>query len=170
MSDWVTLAGIVRPRGNRGEVVVHDLTTGPARFLELRQVTLLGDGGKIHSEAEVEDAWDHQGQTVLKFRGIDSISDAEAIQGLEVAIPISRRRALEAGEYFYGDLVNCRVVDAESGREYGRVAVVHEQAGGHGLLELENEILIPFVKEICIDIRPADGVIRVRLPEGLADL
>jgi hypothetical protein len=31
-------------------------------------------------------------------------------------------------------------------------------------------VLVPFVKAICVDIRPADTVIRVNLPEGLETL
>ena len=113
-SDWVILAEIVRERGNRGEVSVNDLTTGPDRFIELGTVTLLAPGDVVRGEFEIEEAWNHNGFTILKFKGIDSINDAEKLRGLRAAIRQSQRRVLEAGEYFFGDLVGCQVVDGNN--------------------------------------------------------
>lgn len=165
------MAEIVRVRGNRGELAVNDLTTGPERFLELGSVSLLDAKDAVQAELEVEEAWDHNGFTILKFKGIDSITEAEKLRGLRVAIRLSRRRPLDAGEYFFGDLVGCQVVDA-NGVEgvYGRVRAVHEQDGGSGLLELEDGLLIPFVKDICVGIHPDQGRIEVKLPDGLVEI
>jgi 16S rRNA processing protein RimM len=169
-SDWVILAEIVRARGNRGELAVNDLTTGPDRFLELGSMSLIGADDAVKREVEIEEAWEHNGFTILKFRGVDSISEAETLRGLRAAIRPSRRRPLEPGEYFYGDLVDCQVVDAGNQTVYGRVTAVHEQGGPSGLLELEDGMLIPFVKDICVGIHPEEGRIEVRLPDGLVEL
>lgn len=169
-SDWVILAEIIRARGNRGEVAVIDLTTGPERFRELGRVTLKGTGEGEPEDFEVEEAWEHNGLTILKFKGIDSISDAEKLRGRQVVIPSSRRRQIPADEYFFGDLVGCQVIDANDQTVYGRVAAVHEEGGAGGLLELEDGMLIPFVKEICIGIQPEQHRIEVVLPAGLVDL
>jgi 16S rRNA processing protein RimM len=170
-SDWVILAEIVRARGNKGEVAVNDLTTGPDRFNELGSVTLLTPDDAIKREVEIEEAWEHNGFTILKFIGVDSISEAEALRGLRAAIRPDRRRPLEPGEFFFGDLVDCQVVDAKNIEVvYGRVAAVHDQAGAQGLLELEDGMLIPFVKDICVGIKPEEGRIEVNLPDGLVEL
>jgi 16S rRNA processing protein RimM len=169
-TDWIILAEIVRARGNKGELAVNDLTTGPDRFLELGSVTLLAPDDAPKGDYEVEEAWDHNGFTVLKFKGVDSISDAEQLRGFRVAIQPSRRRPLEPDEFFFGDLVGCQVIDANNQTSYGRVAAVHEQGGASGLLELEDGLLIPFVKNICVGIKPQEGRIEVNLPDGLVDL
>jgi len=169
-SDWVIVAEIVRARGNRGEVAVNDLTTGPERFLELGSMSLIGDDDAVKREVEIEEAWEHTGFTILKFKGIDSITEAETLRGLRAAIRPSRRRPLEPGEFFFGDLVNCQVIDAKNQTVYGRVAAVHEQGGSSGLLELEDGMLIPFVKDICVGIHPEQGRIEVNLPDGLVEL
>jgi 16S rRNA processing protein RimM len=170
MAEWIALGGIVRSRGNRGEVVVDDLTTGPARFLEVRRVSLLDAGGSVLRELEIENAWSHQGATILKFRGIDTISEAEELRGKMLVIPASSRRTLPEDEFFLDDLIGCEVVEAGGPRQYGRVAAYHEQPGGTGLLELETGMLIPMAKSICRGINPAERRIEVNLPEGLADL
>lgn len=168
-SDWVILAEIIRSRGNRGEVAVIDLTTGPERFKELGRVTLLA-AEAVQGDFEIEEAWEHNGLTILKFKGIDSITDAEKLRGLRVAIASSRRRQIPPGEYFFGDLVGCQVIDANNQTAYGRVAAVHEEGGAGGLLELEDGLLIPFVKDICVGIFPEERRIDVNLPIGLVDL
>jgi ribosomal 30S subunit maturation factor RimM len=66
-------------------------------------------------------------------------------------------------------LVGCNVVDHSTGESYGRVAEWQE-AGGSGILELEDGLLIPFVRSICVEIDPAAKRIAVELPEGLKDL
>jgi ribosomal 30S subunit maturation factor RimM len=34
----------------------------------------------------------------------------------------------------------------------------------------DREVLIPFAKPICVEVAPENGVIRVRMPEGLEEL
>ena len=54
----------------------------------LLSVRLLGE--EITTR-EVEEVWEHAGALVFKFRGVDSISDAETLRGSEVQIPASER-------------------------------------------------------------------------------
>jgi len=118
--------------------------------------------------AEVESSWFHDRTLILKFRGIDSISAAEALAGAEVRVPLSERAALEPGEFFQDDLIGCDVVDRRSGESLGRVAA-WQDGGGAGLLELESGLLIPFARAICVEIDPARRRIAVELPAGLQE-
>jgi len=107
---------------------------------------------------------------VFKFEGIDTISDAEPLRGAEVRIPASERITLDEGEYFQSDLIGCEVRDAGDDRLIGKVTAF-EEYGGSGLLEIDGgRVLIPFVKEICVEIRPQQKQIRARMPEGLETL
>jgi 16S rRNA processing protein RimM len=165
-NEWTTVAVLTRPRGNKGELTAACLSSKPERFADLRSVHLFGTGEAF----EVERIWDHDGALVFKFRGIDSISDAEKLRGAEVRIPSSERVPLEAGEYFQADLLGCEVRDRISNRLIGRVTG-WEEYGGPALLEVDDgRLLIPFVKAICVDIQPEARVIRVELPEGLETL
>jgi 16S rRNA processing protein RimM len=162
-ADWVTVAVLVRPRGVRGEITAVSQSGHPERFAQLKSVRLFGSG----SEYKVERVWDHQGTLIFKFAGVDSMSDAELLRGAEVRIPPAERVPLEAGEYFQSDLIGCEVRDRLSKRVIGRVTG-WEEYGGPSLLQVDGgRLLIPFVKAICVDIRPADRVIETDLPEGL---
>jgi 16S rRNA processing protein RimM len=165
-ADWVAVAVLGRPRGNRGELTAESLSSKPERFAQLKEVRLMGDGGAY----QVEEVWEHAGALVFKFRGVDSISDAEKLRGAEVQVPRTERVALEPGEYFHSDLIGCEVRERASGRVIGRVTSF-EEYGGPPLIEIDGgRILIPFVKAICVDIRPDLKLIQVDLPEGLEEL
>jgi 16S rRNA processing protein RimM len=168
-SEWIAVALLGRPRGNRGELTAVSLSSKPERFARLRQVRLVGDLANAASY-EVEEVWEHSGELVFKFRGVDSISDAEKLRGAEVQVPRAERVGLEPGEYFHSDLIGCEVRERVSGRTVGKVTNF-EEYGGPPLLEIDGgRMLIPFVKAICVDIRPDQKLIEVDIPEGLEDL
>jgi 16S rRNA processing protein RimM len=153
-----------KPRGNRGEITAFALSSKPERYQALREVFLFGSGEK----AEVESTWFHDGVLIFKFRGVDTILDAERLSGAEVRIPLSERAPLEENEFFQSDLVGCEVVDRRTGESLGRVTG-WEEGGGAGLLAV-GELLIPFARAICVEIDPAARRIAVELPEGLKEL
>jgi 16S rRNA processing protein RimM len=163
-SEWVTVALLGRTRGNRGEITAYSLSSKPERFESLREVWLFGAGEKY----EVESTWFHDSTLIFKFRGVDSISDAEKLSGSEVRVPVSERVALEEGEFFESDIVGCEVVDRRTGRSLGRVSA-WQDGGGAGVLAV-GDLLIPFARAICVEIDPAARRIAVELPEGLEDL
>jgi len=114
----------------------------------------------------------HGDQLIFKFKGIDSISDAERLSGAEVSIPFEQRDPVGEGEYYQTDLVGCEVFDP-TGRRLGTVEAF-EETGGTPLIEVRTEdgkqILIPFARSICTRIDVAQRRIEVNLPEGLEDL
>jgi len=155
-----------RPRGNRGELTAESLSGRPERFARLREVRLLGDGALYH----VDEVWNHDGLLIFKFRGVDSITDADRLRGAEVQVPMAERIALDPGEYFQSEIIGCEVRERGSGRVVGRVTRF-EEYGGPPLLSIDGgRLLIPFIKAICVDIRPEERRIEVELPEGLEDL
>lgn len=113
----------------------------------------------------------HGDRVVFKFRGVDTISDAEKLAGADVCISRDERLELPEGEYFQSDLVGCRVVERD-GTEMG-VVEGWQEYGGPPLLQVNaqgREVLIPFAKSICIEIDVPGRRIVVDLPEGLKDL
>jgi 16S rRNA processing protein RimM len=128
-------------------------------------VCLFGDGQRY----EVEETWFHNGVLIFKFRGVDSISDAERLSGAEVRVPLAERTPLEPDEYFESDLIGCAVVDRRTGQRLGQVTAWVD-SGGPGLLEVDGDWLIPFARSICVEIDPGAKRVAVELPEGLKDV
>jgi 16S rRNA processing protein RimM len=160
-----TVARIHRPRGNRGEVLAEIFRGGIERFPPGSR-WILSAGGALRT-VTVEDAWVHQGRAVLKFAGVDSISEAETLAGGEI---LAEPGPLEEGEFLVAELIGCELF--ERGQRLG-VVTEFQETGGTPLLVVETpggELLVPFVKAICREIRPAERRIDAELPEGLRDL
>jgi 16S rRNA processing protein RimM len=117
---------------------------------------------------EVERTWMHGDHLIFKFQGVDTISDAEKLAGAEVSIPFDQRAELPEDEVFESDLIGCEVLDA-TGRSLG-VVTDFQETGGTPLLQVGNDLLIPFAKQICTKIDLANKQIVVDLPDGLLDL
>ena len=143
----------------------------PGRADELKDVMLDLDGRR--REAVVERVWVHDGRTVFKFAGIDSIDQAEEWAGADLLVPEAERVRAEEGEFFHADLIGCVVVGKDAAEPIGVVTAV-EEFGGPPLLKVAapngRQILIPFALSICREIDVAAKRIRVELPEGLLEL
>ena len=172
-SEFIAVARIARPQGRRGEVAAEILSDFPERFSGLKMVFLAEPGG-LPEPAQVDDAWPHKGRIILKFAGVDSISDAELLRGREVLIPRSERAPLGEHQYWVSDLEGCRVVVERNGTmaEVGRVVGV-DSAAGADVLRVESargEVLIPLAQEICTRIDTESKVILINPPEDLLEL
>ena len=121
---------------------------------------------------EVEYTWVHGKDLIFKFKGVDSIAEAEQLAGADVLIPIEQRPEVPEGEYYRSDVIGCEVT-AAGGRQLGIVAD-WQDTGGTPLLVVRTaggrELLIPFAKAICTKIDVERKRIEVNLPEGLEDL
>ena len=121
-------------------------------------------------ELKIDDAWPHKTYVVLKFAGVDSISDAEPLVGSELQVPIGERAALEAGAAYVSDLIGCAVSD--HGREVGTVREVRFGAGEAPLLVVagKTEYEIPYAQEFLVRVDLEHKRIEMNLPEGLLEV
>ncbi len=184
--NWVWLARIRRPQGRKGEVLAEILTDFPEKFAERPQVWLLpgatvsasapvGAASTAPREVELTNHWLHKGGIVLHFRGVDSISAAEELKGMAVAVPQTARAPLDTDEVYIGDLIGCVLVDV-AGPEtvtVGEIENVDRSGGAAPLLVVRSargEVLIPFAKSYLRKIDLEGKRVEMALPEGLVDL
>lgn len=178
--DWVWLARILRPQGRKGEVFANILTDFPEKFTERKQLWLLSGtsgagGGASVREVELLNHWLHKGGIVLHFAGIDSISAAETLKGLTVAIPRSARAPLADDEVYVGDLIGCTLIDVAPAEPLlvGEIEEVDRSAGPVALLVVNGasgEVLVPFAKSYLRKIDLTAKRVEMALPEGLVEL
>jgi len=168
---------VLGPQGRRGEVLARLHTDFPERFQERRQLSGLAANGS-RRELQVEEHWFHKGGVVLKFAGVESISDAEQLAGLELQVPLEQRAELEAGATYVSDVVGCEVWmrNADGQRLLGTVSEVQFGAGEAPLLVVrakigtEQEILLPYAEEFLKSVDFEQRRIEMELPEGLLAL
>jgi len=167
--EFVTIARVIRPQGRRGELTAGLFTDFPELFASRRRLFALDAHGR-RREIELEEHWFRKDQVVLKFKGVDSISDAERLAGVEIQVPQSERAALEQGALYVSDLAGC--VLYSSGKEVGKVEDVQFGAGEAPLLVVKGarEYLVPFAAEYIERISLEQKRIEMKLPEGMLDL
>jgi 16S rRNA processing protein RimM len=176
-AEFVTIARVAKTQGRHGEVAATLLTDFPELFETRRKLFALGDSKKQGGGAQpnrrkldLDEHWFHKGMVVLKFAGVDSISDAETLVGSEIQIPRSERAALGSDEFYVSDLIGCTVTD--SGREIGRIKDVQFGSGEAPLLVIEGnkEYLVPFATAYIEKIALEQKRLEMKLPEGLLEL
>lgn len=182
--SWAWLARIRKPQGRKGEVFADILTDFPEKFAERKRLWLVADpdsprtkAGVAPREAELVAHWLHKGGIVLHFGTSNSISDAETLAGLIVAIPSSERTPLAEDEVYIADLVGCTLFDVAGNApvSVGEIEEVDRTAGPVALLVVrapgsDEEILVPFAKSFLRRIDLAGRRVEMTLPEGLVDL
>jgi 16S rRNA processing protein RimM len=205
LEDWVWLARVLRPQGRKGEVFANILTDFPEKFAERKQLWLVASsspaksgfvtghdfsransaaksvgalapaGMKTPREVELINHWLHKGGIVLHFAGIDSITAAETLKGLTVAIPRTARAALPEDEVYVGDLIGCALFDVAPAAPVlvGEIEEVDRSAGPVALLVVNSasgEVLVPFAKSYLRKIDLEAKRVEMALPEGLVEL
>jgi 16S rRNA processing protein RimM len=141
-----------------------------ALFEKGRRVILFAVRGS-ERETEIEFFRRQHGRCIAKFRGIDSISEAEDLVGNEVRIPESALPAPKEGWFYTFHLKGCEVFTT-AGEYLGIVTEVLE-SGGADILKVDREneeTLIPFAQQFLKKIDLEQRKIEVDLPEGLREL
>ena len=134
------------------------------------------DKSSTRRDLELEGLWPHKGMLVLKFAGVESISEAEVLLGSELQVPREQRAQLEPGWNYVSDLVGCTVFDADRDGhdlEIGTVENVHFGAGEAPLLEIRTsrgQREIPYAQAFLKDVDLAGKRIRMMLPEGILEV
>ena len=183
---WTTLALILRPQGRKGEVLAELLTDFPDEF-QTRTVYLAKPGFTGPAEearpATVTNHWmpvgRNEGRIVLALAGIDSITGAETLAGLELIT--AQRVALNEDEEYIDDLLDCVVFN--DAQLVGKVTAVDFPTTPDGTRRLPDaaplltvqtaagdEVLIPYVQSFLTSLSVAEKRIDMILPEGLVEL
>jgi 16S rRNA processing protein RimM len=170
--EFITLARVVKTQGRHGEVAAETHSDVPGRFAEGMKLFALPKAEEARRELEVEDLWPHKGLVVLKFRGVDSMSDAELLIGSELQVPAAERADLEPGWNYVSDLIGCTVLDCA--REVGRIEDVQFGAGEAPLLIVANgagkKFDVPFAEAYLEGVDMAQRQVRMNLPEGMLEI
>jgi 16S rRNA processing protein RimM len=122
-------------------------------------------------ELQLEEFWPHKGLLVLKFAGVDSISEAETLVGAELQVPLEQRAQLDQGWSYVSDLVGCTVFDTD--HEIGTVDDVKFGAGEAPLLVVKQgarRYEIPYAEAYLKNVDLERKRIDMILPDGILEV
>ncbi len=167
----VAIGQIARPHGLKGMVRVTPLTDAPDRFRTLNQVVVEKADGTLVT-LTVESVAGHDTAPLLKFHGIDSSEQADALRDAYLLVSREEVPSLPEGTYYVFDLVGYDVL-TEDGQPVGTLSdvlrlpandafVVRLHPGRFtGSSPRSDEVLIPAVREfVRIDTEHKKIVVR----------
>ena len=162
---------IARAHGIRGQVIVSLDTDFPEERFRPGAELFIERNGAIQSLTLTSVRF-HRDRPVIGIAGVDTMSDAEALAGCELRVPVDRLAPLPGGTFYRHDLIGCRV-ETPAGELVGTVENVEGTLSGSRLVvaaAARGEVLIPLVAEICIAVDPAAKRIVIDPPDGLLDV
>ena len=161
---------IARPHGIRGQVILNAETDFPDERFQPGSELFVDRHGDVEA-LRLTTVRFHNGRPIVGVSGIESIDEAQELAGLELRVPAESLVQLPAGTFYRHDLVGCRV-ETSTGSVVGIVKEVDGTVTASRLVVMSDrdEILIPFVSEICRDIDAEGKRIVIEPPEGLLEL
>jgi 16S rRNA processing protein RimM len=168
--DLLAIAHLLRPWGNRGRISAVALAPpvlDPNELVADRRLYLRADDGTLRTIQGLG-VMLHKGRWMVALEGIESISDAETLRGLDLCLPRAELPPLPDGWHWEADLLRCRAVDARLG-DLGGVEGLDVDAPQPQLIVRRpdgSKASIPWVKAYLKGVDLAAGEIRFELPEG----
>ena len=158
---------IVNTFGIKGLVKVNPWVNDVTRFDNLKKVYI--KIRKSLKELEIEEVKYHKNQVLLKFKGIETVEQAEMLRNAILEIDRKDAIPLEEGEYFIADLLESEVYTDE-GKMLGIVEDIFNTGSNDIYVvrdELGKQILLPATKEVIKQVDIENKKMIVHLLPGL---
>ena len=161
--EFITIGKILSPWGTKGQLRVEVATDFPQRFAPSSKVYIDQRPATINS---VE--W-HKGKAIIKLNTIDSIEDAEKLQGQLVEIHHSQLQILPEGQYYHFQLIGLEVRTTQ-GESLGKISEILTSPSNDTYVVngARGEILVPATEDVvksidldkrCLVIEPIKGLL-----------
>ncbi len=166
-TDLIPIGKIKGAHGIKGIVRVWSYAESLSVF-EPGSSFLLRNAEGIEKTCEIEWAKPYKKGALFSLKGIVGCDMADALAGFELFIEKSKLPELEEGTYYWTDLIGLSVLTANE--EYiGCIESVIPTGSNdvYVVKDKDNEILIPALESVVVEIDLSNKTMRVDLPEGL---
>lgn len=167
MKKRLEVGQIVNTFGIKGFVKVKPWVNDIERFDDLKKVYV-----KIKKEVkelEIEEVKYHKDMVLIKFKGIETVEQAETLRNSYLEINREDAIPLEEGTYFIADLLESDVYTDE-GELLGKLEDIYN-SGAKDIYVVKNElgktILLPGIPEVIKEVNIEESKIIVHLLKGL---
>ena len=167
MEQYLKVGVITSTHGLKGEVKVFPTTDDPQRFRKLKTVYL--KTGREQRSLQVAGVKFFKNMVILKFKGLDDISQVESYRQGELYVERRDAVPLQENEYYIADLIGMEVI-LDTGEKLGVLKdVLATGANDVYIVDSEKygEVLIPAIKQCIIKTDVPAGMMTVHLLPGL---
>lgn len=165
--EKLRLGRIINVVGLKGELRVYTYTDYKEKFEEIDYVLL------NNRKYSIEGVRYLKNMAILKLAGIDNRAQAESYKDQDLYIFREDAPPLPKGTYYVKDLIGLLVVD-QNGKELGRLndVILNNAQDLYEVQPMEGakNFYVPAVDEFILEINLEEGIIRIRLIEGLMEL
>ncbi|MFC7679759.1 ribosome maturation factor RimM [Paenibacillus sp. GCM10028914] len=167
-----TVGKIVNTHGIRGEVkVIPHTDFAEQRFAKKSSLYIVPSKGGKPIPVTVETSRFHKNMYIIKFTEISGINEAEKYKESLLKISEDLQEELPDNEYYFHEIIGCRVVtDDEPAEELGIISEILTP-GANDVWVVKtpkgNEILLPSIPDVVLDVDKSAKLVRVHLMEGL---
>ena len=167
MNNMIEIGKIVNVHGLKGEVKIVPWLDFPEMFEVFDTVYI--DEGK--TEFDVRSVKYQKSNIIAGFEQVTDANAAQLLKNKTLYVPRELFDDLPEGTYLIADIIGLKVVDDTT--EYGVVTDVI-QTGSNDVYVVERTgdkpLLVPALKDVILDTNIENGIITVKLPEGLLDI
>jgi 16S rRNA processing protein RimM len=163
--EYLVVGFLRRPHGVKGEILMDIHTDFPER-LKTGMTVFVGDS---YQPVVIASRRNHANGMLIRFRGVKSPEDAGRYRNTWVYVPVADRPELPEGEYYHHQLIGLNVITDDE-RALGAITDIIE-TGANDVYVVQdadgNELLLPAIPSVILDIRLADRQMHVHLLDGL---
>lgn len=166
MNKYLETGKIVSVFGLKGEVKVQPWCDSPDFLCEFD--TLYYKSG---TPVEIEHSRTAKNLVIIKIKGVDTVEEAQKLRNRILYLDRDDIE-LDEGCYFIQDLIGLKVIDSESGKEYGTLTEVSE-TGANDVYHVKNDdgqiYYIPAIPQVIAETDIENGIMKITPLEGLFD-
>lgn len=168
MKEYLELGQIVNVKGLKGEVKLNSFAEDNSVFETLSKIFLKRKNEMI--EKQIEKVGYHKNQVILKFKGCDSVDEAEKLRNTYLFVKREDLGKLPEGVYYIADLIGLEVY-TDQNEFLGKVDDIYSVAGANDIYVVKDEMgktkLLPGIPDVILKIDIENAKIIVHLLEGL---
>lgn len=169
---WFTVGKVVNTHGLRGELKILSQTDfADVRFAAGSKLLMLNEENGATLEVKVISSRPNKNVYILKLEGFNDINQVEKYKGWVLKVSEANLVDLDEGEYYYHEIIGCRVV-TEEGEELGTISEILSP-GANDVWVVDRpkgsgkQLLLPVIDEVLISVNTKEKIVTVRLMEGL---
>lgn len=158
-AERILLGKIVGVFGIKGWLKVHSYTDPKENIFSYETLLLKEKSG--WQTIKLQDGKVHGKGLVVKLKEIDDRTKAETYLGSEIYVNREQMEVLSADEYYWHDLIDCEVINAQDIR-LGKVKRLMETGANDVLVLKPNDRLLPYIwQQVIKSVDVKEKVIRV---------
>lgn len=167
MKKKLEVGQIVNTFGIKGFVKVYPYVNDVTRFNNLKYV--YAKSKKEEKKLEIEEVKYQKNMVLLKFKGVETVEEAEKLRNNYLEIDRRDAIPLEEGEFFIADLIGLKVF-LDTGEELGILEDIYN-TGSKDIYVVKDKLgksyLLPYIDEVIKKIDLDNSKIIVHIIEGL---